>query len=165
MGTRSAIGYKTQEGKIRAVYSHYDGYVVGAGRILQENYQAAYKICRLIEQGDMSYMAPEPMPTAGSGHSFETPEEGVVIYYGRDRGETGCETKEFETVAEFVDYFDGRGCEYFYLFNGKEWIVNDHYRKDANDYPMFDRVEDKMILEVANLKARGYDINFNSVAQ
>jgi hypothetical protein len=164
MGTRSAIGYKTEKG-IRAVYCHYDGYVVGAGRILQENYQAAYKIARLIEQGDMSYMAPEPMPTAGSGHSFETPEEGVVIYYGRDRGETGVETKEFETVAEFVDYFDGCGCEYFYLFNGKEWIVNDHYRKDANDYPMFDRVEDKMILEVANLKARGYDINFNSVAQ
>lgn len=162
MGTRSAIGYKTSKG-IRAVYCHYDGYVVNNGRILQEHYQAAYKICRLIEQGNMSYLASEPMPTPGSGHSFNTPEKDVIVYYGRDRGEEGQETKEFDTVAEFVDYFDSCGCEYFYLFTGREWVVNDHYKKDANDYPMFDRVEDALVVETARLRARGYNLDGSKV--
>jgi len=30
---------------------------------------------------------------------------------------------------------------------------------------MFDRVEDALVVETARLKARGYDINFNPVAQ
>tara|TARA_B110000977_G_scaffold88332_1_gene117414 strand:+ start:217 stop:669 length:453 start_codon:yes stop_codon:yes gene_type:complete len=134
MGTRSAIGYKTATG-IRAVYCHYDGYVSNNGKILQEHYQAAYKICRLIEQGDMSTLQAEPMFTIGSGHSFETPEQGVVVYYGRDRGETGCETREFANVDEFETEMSGMCCEYLYLFNGQEWIVS----KGTGD---FKRVQD-----------------------
>jgi hypothetical protein len=140
MGTRSAIGYKTGEGKIRAVYCHWDGYVSNNGRILQESYQAAYKIARLIEQGDMSSLAAEPMPTAGSGHSFNTPEDGVVTYYGRDRGETGVETKEFANVDEFETEMSYAGCEYFYVFNGREWIV-------STGTGVFDRVEDLLEYE------------------
>ena len=140
MGTRSAIGYKTGEGKIRAVYCHWDGYVSNNGRILQESYQAAYKIARLIEQGDMSSLAAEPMPTAGSGHSFNTPEEGVVTYYGRDRGETGVETKEFANYDEFETEMSYAGCEYFYVFNGREWIV-------STGTGVFDRVEDLLEYE------------------
>ena len=139
MGTRSAIGYKSEKG-VRAVYCHYDGYVSNNGRILQEQYQAAYKIARLIEQGDMSCLQAEPMFTIGSGHSFETPEQGVVVYYGRDRGETGCETKEFANLDEFETEMSHMGCEYFYLFNGKEWIV-------STGTGVFDRVEDLLELE------------------
>ena len=141
MGTRSAIGYKTQAGKIRAVYCHYDGYLTCNGRILQEDYQAAYKIVRLIEQGDMSSLAAEPMPTAGSGHSFNTPEANVVVYYGRDRGETGVETKEFANFDEFETEMSHMGCEYFYVFNGQEWIV-------STGNGVFDRVEDLLEVEV-----------------
>jgi hypothetical protein len=138
MSTRSAIGYKTATG-IRAVYCHSDGYVSYNGRILQENYQAAYKICRLIEQGDMSILAAEPMPKTAN-HSFSTPDEGVVVYYGRDRGETDCETKEFANVDEFETEMSAMGCEYFYLFNGQEWIV-------SKGNGVFDRVEDLLELE------------------
>ena len=126
-------------------------------------YQAAYKICRLIEQGNMSYLAAEPMPTPGSGHSFIAPEKDVIVYYGRDRGEEGQETQEFDNVVDFIEHFDACGCEYFYLFTGREWVVNDHYKKDALDYPIFDRVEDALILAVADLRARGYDIDMNKI--
>jgi len=141
MGTRSAIGYKTATG-VRAVYCHWDGYVSNNGKILQENYQAAYKIARLIEQGDISSLAPEPMLTIGGGHCFETPEQGVVVYYGRDRGETGCETQEFANVDEFETEMSAMGCEYFYLFNGREWIV-------STGTGVFDRVEDLLELGAA----------------
>ena len=160
MGTRSAIGYKTPEGKIRAKYSHYDGYVAGAGRTLQEHYQEARKIAQMVELGDQSYMAAEIFPMPGSGHSFDTPEEGVTVFYGRDRGETRVDAQDFDTVQEFVDYYTESGCEYFYLHTAAGWIVHDRYGvgKDSNGYPVFDDLETRVTLEVARLKAQGYDI-------
>jgi hypothetical protein len=160
MGTRSAIGYKTPEGKIRAKYSHYDGYVAGCGKMLQDNYQEARKIAQMVELGDQSYMDKESFPMPSSGHSFNTPEDGVTIFYGRDRGETRVEAQEFETVQEFVEYYSGAGCEYFYLHTAAGWIVNDRYGagNDANGFPVFDDLETLVTLEVARLKAQGYDI-------
>jgi len=143
MGTRSAIGYKTPEGKIRAKYSHYDGYVAGCGKTLQEHYQEARKIAQMVELGDQSFLEAEIFPTPGSGHSFETPEEGVTVFYNRDRGETRAEAQEFDTVQEFVDYYANAGCEFFYLHTSAGWIVHDRYGAgdDASGYPVFDYVE------------------------
>jgi len=160
MGTRSAIGYKTPEGKIRAKYSHYDGYVAGAGKTLQEHYTQARKIAQMVELGDQSYMDKEIFPMPGSGHKFGAAEEGVTVFYGRDRGETGVEAQDFDTVQEFVEYYAGSGCEYFYLHTSAGWIVHDRYRagNDANGFPVFDDLETLVTLEVARLKAQGYDI-------
>ena len=159
MGTRSAIGYKTPEGKIRAKYSHYDGYVAGAGKMLQEHYQEARKIAQMVELGDQSYMDKHIFPV-GKNHSFETPEEGVTVFYGRDRGEEGVEAQEFNTVGDFVDYYDGCGCEYFYLHTSAGWIVHNRYGvgNDANGFPIFDTLEEQVMLEVARLKAQGYEV-------
>ena len=159
MGTRSAIGYKTPEGKIRAKYSHYDGYVAGVGKTLQEHYQQARKIAQMVELGDQSFLAEEIFPV-GKSHSFNTPEEGVTIFYGRDRGESNTDAVEFETVQEFVEYYTGSGAEYFYLHTAAGWIVHDRYGEgnDANGFPIFDDLETRVTLEVARLKAQGYDI-------
>jgi hypothetical protein len=156
MGTRSAIGYKTGEGKIRAKYSHYDGYVAGVGKTLIEHYQAARKIAQMVELGDQSFLAPEIFPT-DKNHSFNTPEEGVTVFYGRDRGETDVEARDFDTVQEFVDYYDGCGCEYFYLHTAAGWIVSNG-NKDANGFPIFDTLDEKVEAEVARLRAQGYNI-------
>ena len=160
MGTRSAIGYKTETGKVRAKYSHYDGYVAGCGKTLQEHYTQARKIAQMVELGDQSYMSPEIFPMPNSTHSFDTPEEGVTIFYGRDRGETNVEAVEFDTVQEFVEYYTDSGCEYFYLHTAAGWIVHDRYGagNDANGFPIFDDLETLVTLEVARLKAQGYDI-------
>ena len=143
MGTRSAIGYKTPEGKIRAKYSHYDGYPAYTGKMLQEHYQEARKIAQMVELGDQSFLAEEIFPTVNT-HSFNTPQEGVTIFYGRDRGEDNVDAQEFDTVAEFVDYYAGAGCEYFYLHTTGGWIVNDHEQRDDNGYYVFDFVETKL---------------------
>ena len=158
MGTRSAIGYKTGEGKIRAKYSHYDGYVAGVGKTLVEHYQAARKIAQMVELGDQSFLAEEIFPKGE--HSFEKPEEGVTVFYGRDRGEEGVEAQDFDTVQEFVDYYAGAGCEYFYLHTSAGWIVHNRYGagNDANGFPIFDTLDEQVELEVARLKAQGYNI-------
>ena len=159
MGTRSAIGYKTPEGKIRAKYCHYDGYVAHNGRVLQESYQEARKIAQLVELGDQSTLGAEIFPTDKT-HSFDTPQEGVSVFYGRDRGETNTDAQDFDTVQEFVDYYAGSGCEYFYLSTPNGWIYHDRYGvgKDANGYPVFDYLEGKVDAELARLRAQGYNI-------
>ena len=160
MGVRSAIGYMTPQGKIYAKYSHYDGYVSCTGAILNEYYQEIHKIAQMVELGDQSYMDKEIFPMPGSGHSFATPEKGVTVFYGRDRGESNTEAVEFDTVQEFVEYYTDSGCEYFYLHTSAGWIVHNRYGvgNDANGFPIFDTLEEQVMLEVARLKAQGYEV-------
>jgi len=159
MGTRSAIGYKTPEGKVRAKYSHYDGYVAGVGHTLVNSYQEARKIAQMVELGDQSFLAEEIFPK-GKTHSFNTPEEGVTVFYGRDRGEENVEAQEFDTVGDFVDYYESAGCEYFYLYANGEWIYHDRYGvgKDALGNPIFDFLEPKVEKEVDRLRKMGYNV-------
>ena len=158
MGTRSAIGYKTPEGKVVAKYSHYDGYVAGVGRTLVEHYTQARKIAQMEELGDQSFLAEEIFPKGE--HSFNKPEDGVTVFYGRDRGEEGVEAKEFDTVGDFVDYYEGAGAEYFYLYANGEWIYHDRYAvgTDALGLPIFDFLAPKVAAEVERLKKMGYEI-------
>jgi hypothetical protein len=110
MGTRSAIGYKLPNGKIRAKYCHWDGYVEGGvGQTLQESYQAAFKIGRMVELGDMSTLAAEI---------------DDCEFYGRDRGDSprDVDAQDYDDFDDFTTSFEG--CEYFYVWNGNEWIVS-----------------------------------------
>ena len=110
MGTRSAIGYKLPNGKIRAKYCHWDGYVEGGvGQTLQEHYQAACKIGRMVELGDMSTLAAEI---------------DDCVFYGRDRGDSprDVDAQDYDDFDDFTTSFEG--CEYFYVWNGNEWLVS-----------------------------------------
>jgi hypothetical protein len=160
MATRSAIGYKTPEGKVRAVYCHWDGYVAGVGHTLETEYQEARKIAQLVELGDISILD----KNIGTKIDFDDREAQRTaeqcLFYGRDRGEANTETKEFDTVGDFVDYYEGAGCEYFYLRSNADWIYHDRYQvgKDALGLPIFDFLAPKVAAEVERLKKMGYDI-------
>jgi hypothetical protein len=110
MGTRSAIGYKLPNGKIRAKYCHWDGYVEdGVGQTLQESYQDAAKIGLMVELGDMSTLAAEI---------------DDCEFYGRDRGDSpgDVDAQDYDDFDDFTTCFEG--CEYFYVWNGNEWLVS-----------------------------------------
>ena len=109
MATRSAIGYKLPNGAIRAVYCHYDGYTENNGRILLDNYKAAFDIARLVELGDMSALGTDT---------------STMTYYGRDRGETGVEAKEYADYHDYVSNFEMGGVEYWYCWDGNKWLVS-----------------------------------------
>jgi len=127
MGTRSAIGYATQDGRVRGKYSHYDGYPAYTGKMLNEHYQQSRKIAQMVELGDQSFLAEEIFPKGA--HSFDSPEEGVTIFYGRDRGETGTEPREFDNTVDFVDYYESCGCEYFYVYMNGVWMMYNIHTK------------------------------------
>ena len=143
MGTRSMIAIENPHSKaVKSIYCHWDGYLEHNGSILNTHYSNSPKVNNLIALGDLSSLRPE----IGEKHLFssielpkdqrEAHEEAVkdmCTFYTRDRGETGQEFKQFPTLKEAEDYFEGSWCEYLYVFKYKasddfqsgEW----HYKK------------------------------------
>jgi hypothetical protein len=72
MATRSRIAIENQDGTVTSIYCHFDGYIDGVGKTLQENYNTREKMEQLIALGDISSLG-------------KTIEETVA--YHRDRGE------------------------------------------------------------------------------
>ncbi len=147
MATRSTIAMKTPEGKIRAIYCHWDGYPAHNGEMLRRYYTDPAKIKQLIDLGDLSSLRKE----IGEKHNFDRnyaePElEGMFddwcLAYHRDRGEewSSVAPATYEDIPQWIEEFD-MGVEYYYLWNGNEWIVNAYQNKDDEGFPTFDLVE------------------------
>lgn len=116
MGTRSNIGRQQDDGTIKAIYCHWDGYPDGVGKTLVEHYQDPTKIDALLELGDLSTLAGE----LGEAHDFDNDRRADwCLAYGRDRGETGVEAKTypFEGV-----YMSVQGLDYQYLWRDGQWL-------------------------------------------
>lgn len=130
MATRSYISYYDGE-KLVTQYCHYDGYIEGVGETLQRYYKEPHRIELLSRLGDLSVLKEDLNPTGP--HSFDNPEEGVTIAYGRDRGETGTQSKvtyrKFKSVGEIFSYLRKHFNEeynYVYLLKTKEWYVSEY---------------------------------------
>jgi hypothetical protein len=120
MATRSRIGIEHEDGTVESIYCHWDGYPSNNGNILQEDYRDPKKVEELIKLGDISSLAPEVK--APKGHSFETPVDGVVVAYCRDRGE-GYNPGRIDSSIEA--YFKSDVEEYGYVFTKEgKWLVN-----------------------------------------
>lgn len=131
MATRSAIALRVHDNQLMTVYCHWDGYPSYNGKLLSENYNAPSKIASLLLRGDISSLG----PTIGEKHNFNTfgmtPEEkanceNMTTFYGRDRGEKGCDFRLFDTVEEYISHYDSAGAEYYYLYENGQWLVSAH---------------------------------------
>jgi hypothetical protein len=106
MATRSTIGMQFADG-IRAVYCHWDGYPDedgGVGETLKQYYTDRREVINLLDKGDLSVLKP-------------TVEE--CVFY-TDRGEE-LRTHTFASTEEWIDWANGSGCEYSYLFENDAW--------------------------------------------
>jgi len=129
MATRSNIGMMLPDGNIKVVYCHYDGYPDGVGEILLESYNTPERVSELLSFGDMSYLALEINPS-GDYHTFDNPENGVTVFYGRDRGEQNTEARVF-TLDE---WHQNISCiDYIYLFSAGRWFVKNTYDNEGWD--------------------------------
>ena len=115
MATRSRIAIETTAGKVRSIYCHWDGYPGNNGKILMEHYTDKEKIINLIELGDISSLAPEV--NTDLPHTFNSPVEGVVVAYGRDRKEKNI---DFKSHVDVNDFFKSDIEEWGYLFTKEE---------------------------------------------
>lgn len=121
MATRSRIAIEKPDGTVESIYCHWDGYPENNGQILVEHYGDHEKVQALIDLGDISSLAPEVSAYNPAKHSFNDPEDGIVVAYGRDRGEDGIDKKTHSSVP---DFFNGDIEEYGYLFTQEgQWLV------------------------------------------
>ena len=137
MGTRSRIA--VMHGTVcKSVYCHWDGYLEHNGQILQKHYDSA-KANQLVALGDISSLRSE----IGEKHAFsklEVPMDGeaydklygdMTTFYGRDRGEAGCEWQVAHTFEEFLEQADGCGAEFYYVMRDGVWYVGNFYSSTA----------------------------------
>jgi|TARA_B110000238_G_scaffold162210_1_gene176444 hypothetical protein len=131
MSTRSTIAVKTDEGKFLAVYCHWDGYPTHNGVILNEKYNTTDKVAKLVAGGDMSSLA-----DSGKSGKLKNP-----VYYA-DRGEAWSDVEPvfFDTAQQWTDYYSDSWCEYYYLWNGKEWLISKGNQAEG-EYPEFNLAE------------------------
>lgn len=118
MSTNSIIAKQNKDGSIKAVYCHWDGYLSHNGAILLANYTTEEDVDNLLANGNLSVLAEKC--TKPEGHSYENPVDGYCIYYGRDRGETNQNPKDFVNLSEWN--MSNWGQEYEYLFKDGEWF-------------------------------------------
>ena len=112
MATRSHIGKLLDDGSIKYIYCHFDGYPEHNGEILKEHYKTEAKIDALLELGDISILGEE----IGEKQNFHNKQSNnMCLAYGRDRGDTDIEARIAEGVYEFRDQ------TYSYLWDGKSW--------------------------------------------
>ena len=119
MATRFTIGKQMQDGTVRSVYGHWDGYPAHAGYILQNHYTDDQKVNALLDLGDLSVID----KNIGEAHPFEDRPDGYTTFYGRDRGEpmeNVCPLIH-ENVDGWLEYRKGSWCEYGYLRVNGEW--------------------------------------------
>ena len=118
MSTNCGIAVKTSEG-YNTIYCHWDGYPSYMLPMLRENYNSEERAIELVSFGDASSIDKRLEPTPGSGHSFENPEDGVCVFYNRDRGERWSDV-EPELLAQ-VTLFKCPSFEYIYIFEDGQW--------------------------------------------
>lgn len=112
MATRSNIGKRLPNGKIHAVYCHWDGYPEHNGNILVNHYKDDAKVEALLALGALSILGEE----IGQKQDFNKPTEGWCLAYGRDRGETRTSGTIVDDVRELTGNVD-----YVYVWENGAW--------------------------------------------
>jgi hypothetical protein len=148
MSTRSIISIEQKDGTYKSIYCHLDGYLTHNGAMLLDHYKDRKKVEELLNLGDISCLAPKVNPDPGKPHSFDYNErqEGVVVAYQRDRGETNVSAK----IVSLDDFFEDTWIEYFYVYDLKgNWKYYDY----DEPYELKD-VQKELDKEYASLKLK-----------
>jgi hypothetical protein len=143
MATRSRIAIEDQDGTVRSIYCHWDGYPSNNGRILFENYKTQEKVESLISLGSISSLRPEVDIPEGVHHNFQNQDEDITVAYHRDRGED-LSIMEHESADDFKT---SDVEEYGYLFTAAgEWLfVDGHVKASGREFQTLESVLSKQI--------------------
>jgi len=116
MATRGRIGLLLDDGSIRSVYSHWDNYPEGTGKILTDKFNTKEKVEELIAGGDISCLETD---TDWKGNRRK---ETFTLYY-KDRGDLDCGSLISEDDFNYFQLTRNCDGEFAYLFdpNTQTW--------------------------------------------
>lgn len=100
MSTRCRIAIVQDDGRVKSVYCHHDGYVEGVGKVLQKHYTNPDTINKLVELGDFSSL-------------HETVELTKPEVYDQNDNAYRID----DSYDEFMSKLGKCGEEYTYIFN------------------------------------------------
>jgi hypothetical protein len=115
MATRSRIGILREDGSIKSIYCHWDGYPNNNGKILIESYSDKEKVEKLLEKGDMSSLQ-------DAIHRCE---------YYVDRGETDVSAGVYKSLEEYQYYIDQNN-RWWYNHYGSTFTPLEDYFRNKN---------------------------------
>ena len=134
MATRSNIGIVNEDDSITGIYCHWDGYPEYVGKMLLNHYNNDDIVNDLMNLGNLSILSESLHSTTvinlysdNNRHTFNNPQDGVCVAYGRDRGETGSDSRTFEDLGEYENF--GSGVDFQYLFDNGKWSYRNTYGK------------------------------------
>lgn len=119
MSTRSYVGYEQEDGSIKHVYVHFDGYPEGVGRTLKTHWGNREDVLALLSKGGISSIGANMEETDFYGKEGESVERnGMEFPYGDGDGEIHT-VKSLDELKDKV--MEDWGIEYFYVYtaNGK----------------------------------------------
>lgn len=114
MSTRSRIGIEGEDGTIRSIYCHHDGYLDGVGSELLANWNGAERAVALMQHGNLSALEGADFAPVGS-------RGGGTVAYSRWRGETGVEAQDSADRAAYLALAKQTGGEFAYLYGPTGW--------------------------------------------
>jgi hypothetical protein len=121
MSTNSTIAVQHLDGTVHQIYCHWDGYLDYNGSMLKQFYNTPELAKELVSVGDLSSLNQRINPI--DIHSFDYPEGGVCVYYGRDRGESNTETNVYESFDHYRLRYDRQEYNYLYVEADEQWYV------------------------------------------
>jgi len=146
MSTNSRIGIENEDGSIRSVYCHWDGYIAAVGYTLLLNYSDRKVLGDLIDLGNISSLGKNLYPKGD--HTFESPEDDVTVFYGRDRNESDQSAEISPSLVEFVAEVGEGGEEFGYVLRRDgTWTIVDRYA----DKVIEENGDDEIVLARAEL--------------
>lgn len=111
MGTRALVGIERNDGTVKTIYSHYDGYPSGVGKTLVDWYNAVDRLSDLVERGNNSGILKSPSEMNWYG------EAGVV----------------YNSIDEALAAVGHSGEEYGYIrTNEGLWVMYDRFSKKVH---------------------------------
>lgn len=131
MSTHSNISIKTDKG-YETIYCHHNGFPRYMYPMLRDWYGTEERVKALIALGDASSIEKRLVPSQEANHSFDHPEDGVCVFYHRDRGEPWEDNAPAVFTKEEAVY-----CYNSYVFEDGAWHVYIS-GQEAEDYSVFD---------------------------
>lgn len=118
MATRGTVSVELETGVIRSIYNHWESSPDKLGATLKTHYTELSKVKELIGFGDTSIIR-EHVNSTSVNHSFDFPETGVCVFYGRDRGENDTNFSEYDSVKSYLKHCNFQ--DYNYIFRENTW--------------------------------------------